>query len=289
MPKSWDAGRRILAAVVGIALCLTGTACVSHLERAKLDYAQAQGLARAYRAADALALYKRALIEASAEARTRPSAQAFMVKGLVEVNLSLWKEAEASFLEAFSYGFADGEEWASQVSLLGLAETFEEMGLRDQAVRSYEPVLGKSKFRPVVLVAAQRYSNLKLAQAQGADEKVKERLLNESLKIIEKLTAADWSCGYYHYLQSQFRSHLGDCAGSFEEAVVARELGLPSEEILRDNDLQIVFCHRELRKVMAQDAWKEFEGRYQRWVRRWGWKDAETPAWKKGEKDAADD
>ncbi len=289
MRRARSAGPAIRAAIVGFALCVIFAACVSHLEQAKLDYAQGQSLARAYRTADALALYKRALLEASAEAKTRPSAQAFMIKGLVEINLSLWKDAEASFLEAFSYGFAEGEEWASQVSLLGLAATFEEMGLRDQAIRSYEPVLGKSKFRPVLLVAAQRYSDLRLAQARVAQEKEKAKILNESLRVIERLTDADWSCGYFHYLQAQLRSHLGDYSGSFEQAVVARELGLPSEEILRDNDLQIIFCSRELRKILDPESWKEFEGRYQKWVKRWGWKDAETPSWRKGEKNAADD
>jgi len=273
---------RVQVWIAAILTCFSSSACVSQLEQAKLDYARGQALSRLYQTADALAFYKRSLLEASEETKNRPSAQAFMVKGMAEFKLSLWKEAETSFLEAFSYGFAEGEEWAAEVSLLGLAATFKEMGLSNQAARSYESLLAKSKFRPVLLVAAQRHSELRLSQALGAGEKEKAKILAESLKLIEKLSDSDWSCGYYHYLQSQFRSHLGDCGRSFEEAVMAKELGLPSEEILRDNDLQIIYCYRELRKVMGTEAWKEFESRYQRWMKRWGWKDAETPAWKKG-------
>lgn len=276
-------------AIVTIVFFFSLSACVSHLEQAKLDYAQGQRLSRLYQTSNALAFYKRSLLEASEETKNHPSAQAFMVKGMAELNLSLWEEAETSFLEAFSYGFAEGEEWAADLSLLGLARTFEEMGLRDQAVRSYEPLIGKSKFRPVLLVAAQRYSDLRLTQALGAQEEEKAKILAESLRLIEKLSATDWSCGFYHYLQSQLRSHLGDYGRSFEEAVMAKELGLPSEQVLRDNDLQIIFCHRELRKETEPEAWKEFESRYQRWTKRWGWEDEETPAWKKEVKDAADD
>ncbi len=63
---------------------------------------------------------------------------------------------------------------------------------------------------------------------------------------------------------------------------MARELGLPTEKILRDNDLQVVYCYEALKKGLGPDEWRAFEGLYGRWIRKWGWPDAVTPGWKKG-------
>jgi hypothetical protein len=263
-------------------------ACISHLRDAKFYYSQGQALSRQSQKEKAIAFYKRALEEAKEEAEKHPSAQAYLLKGMAELNLELWKDAEASFLEAFSYGFEEGEEWASEVSLLGLASSLQGLGLKNLALKSYSYLLDKSKLKPAALYAAQKYTDLALAQALLREEKEKQRNLNELLKKIENLSDKDFGCGFYHYLQSQILSHLAEYKKSFEEAVMARELGLSSEKIFRDNDLQIVFCYEKLKSLLPAEEWKEFESHYQEWIKKWGWKDSQTPGWKKESKNAAD-
>jgi hypothetical protein len=263
-------------------------ACVSHLREAKFYYSQGQKFSRLYQADKATASFKRALIEAKTEAERDPSAQAFMLKGMAELNLELWEEAEESFLNAFSYGFEKGEEWAREISLLGLASSLDELKLEDSALKIYANVLDKSKLKQVAVFAAQKYTDAMLKRALQKEGKEKQKLLTAALKAAEKLTNKDLSCGFYHYLQSQIYSHLEDYRKSFEEAVMARELRLPKEEIFRDNDLQIVFCFQSLREKLTEEEWEEFRSRYMAWVKRWNWRDPETPDWKKEVRDAAD-
>lgn len=115
------------------------------------------------------------------------------------------------------------------------------------------------------------------------------KLLASVLKDVERLIERDLSCGFYHYLLSQVYSHLSDYRSSFKEAVMAKELGLPTQEILRDNDYQIIFCYQSLNKRLAGEEWEEFQTRYMKLVEKWKWKDALTPDWKKESKDATDD
>ena len=264
------------------------SACVSHLKEAKFYYSQGQKFSRLYQADKAIASFKRALIEAELEAERHPSAQAFMLKGMAELNLELWEEAEESFLNAFSYGFEKGEEWAHELSLLGLASSLDELKLEDSALKIYASVLDKSKLKQVAVFAAQKYTDAMLKRALQKEGKEKQKLLIAALKAAEKLTNKDLSCGFYHYLQSQIYSHLEDYRKSFEEAVMARELRLPKEEIFRDNDLQLVFCFQSLKEKLTGKEWKEFRSRYMAWVNRWNWRDPETPDWKKEVRDAAD-
>ena len=263
-------------------------ACVSHLKDAKFFYSQGQRFSSLYQTEKAVASYKRALIEAELEAEKHPSAQAFMLKGMAELNLELWKEAEGSFLNAFSYGFEKGEEWAREISLLGLASSLDELKLEDPALKIYASVLDKSKLRQVAVFAAQKYTDAMLKRALQKEGKEKQKLLATALKTAEKLTTKDLSCGFYHYLQSQVLSHLEDYKKSFEEAVMARELGLPKQEIFRDNDLQIVFCYQSLKEKLQEEEWEEFRSRYMAWVKRWNWIDAETPSWKSEVRNASD-
>jgi tetratricopeptide (TPR) repeat protein len=269
---------RIVAALaLALALCAS---CATHLRNAKTAYTNAQELNRLYRTEQALAAYKLALAEASLEAQKKPSGQAFMLKGLAEANLGLWKEAEASFVKAAGLGFETGEAWASEVSLLGLAVSFEELGFQDPALRAYENLLGKSAFKPVLFTAAERYADLTMARTLGLGEKEKARALADLVKAIEKLEARDFACGFYHYFHSQAESHRGDYRRSYEEAVMARELGLPSEKILRDNDNQIVFCHDKLTGSLPSAERDAFAAAHAAWARKWGWPDVRTPAWK---------
>jgi hypothetical protein len=61
---------------------------------------------------------------------------------------------------------------------------------------------------------------------------------------------------------------------------MARELGLPSEKILRDNDNQIVFCCDKLAASLGAGEREAFVAAHAAWAKKWGWKDARTPGWK---------
>ena len=270
---------RILASTTLSAFLLA--ACAAHLGRAKLYYSKGQEFARTYRTVEAAASYKRALIEAGKAAGSGSSAQAFMVKGLAETSLERWADAETSFLRASALGFPEGQEWAADVSRLGLAISLAELGFEDAALRSLAGLLDRSTFKPVVPEAARRWLDLSLARAANMDDKERAKSLAAIVRTLEKLVDNDFACGFHHYLLSQALSHALDYRRSFEEAAVARGLGLPSEKALRDNDLQAVFCYEALKKELPPGDWGAFEALYARWTKKWGWKDARTPGWKK--------
>ena len=148
--------KKILLFIIIFFLIIFISACVSHLKEAKSFYVQGQKLSRSYRQEKAVAAFKRALKEAELEAKKSPSAQAFMLKGMVELELELWEEAEESFLEAFSYGFEKGEVWAEEISLLGLAQSFQELGLEDSAFKRESSsalnlaLLSRAKIRRII-------------------------------------------------------------------------------------------------------------------------------------------
>ena len=256
-------------------------ACVSHLKEAKFFYAQGEEFARAYQTQKAVASFKRALQEAESEAAKNPSAQAYMLKGLSELNLEMWEEAKESFLTAHSFGFEKGEEWASQLTLFGLASTLQEMGLDEPAARVFKSLLDKSKFEPVTRLAAQRYVKLGLDKALLHEGSERNKILKDLLKTTNKLIAKNFGCGFCHYLQSQVLSHLSEFDKSFESAVIAKEIGLPTEQIGRDNDNQIVFCYQKLKESLDSSQWGKFESLYQNWMKRWDWEDPVKPPWKK--------
>ena len=142
--------------------------------------------------------------------------------------------------------------------------------------------MDKATFKPVVAEAGRLYLELNLARlSAGADEREKEKMLATVSRDLEKLVERDYAAGYCHYLLSQAESHRGNCRRSFEETVMARELGLPTEKIMRDNDLQVVYCYEALKKSLGPDEWRDFEGLYGRWIKKWGWADVRTPGWKK--------
>jgi hypothetical protein len=266
-------------AVSALALVLCA-ACATHLRNAKTAYTEAQEFSRVYQTEPAVAAYKRALAEAGMEARRNPSGQAYMLKGMAEACLGLWRDAEASFIKASGLGFEAGEAWASDSSLLGLAVSFEELGLGEPALRAYENLVSKSAFKPVRLAAAQRYADLTLARTLQLGEKERSRALADAVRTIEKLEAGDFACGFYHYFHSQVESHRADYRRSYEEAVMARELGLPSEKVLRDNDNQVIFCYDKLTGSLPQAESEAFAAAHAAWLKKWGWKDARTPGWK---------
>lgn len=270
------------ALLVVTAAVLLLSACATRLKQTKIHYLQAQELARVYETDRAVAAYKKALAEAEKAVRREPSAQAFTLKGMAEANLGRWREAEESFRHAFSLGFSDGEEWAGDVALLGLAKSLNERGLGEPALLGLDHLLDKSSFKPVLLEAGRLYVDLSLAAASKKDGRDKERDLAAFVKRIEKLVDKDFTCGFFHYLLSQAESHRRDYKRSYEEAVLARELGLPTAKILRDNDNQIVFAFRETAGVLPSEERPEFERRHGEWTKAWGWKDALTPDWRTG-------
>ncbi len=276
--------RRAPACSLSALTCLSAfllAACATHLERAKLNYSRGQEFARTYRTTEAAASYKRALAEAGKAAGPVGPAQAFMLKGLAEIGLERWADAQESFVRAATLGFPDGQEWADDVSRLGLAISLAEMGFEDAALRSLAGLLDRSTFKPVVPEAARRWLDLNLARLAVTDDKERAKSLATIVRTLERLVDGDFACGFHHYLLSQALGHAGDWRRSFEEAAVARDLGLPSEKALRDNDLQAVFCYDALRQELPPAAWREFEALYARWTTKWKWKDARTPGWKK--------
>ena len=266
----------VLALVAALSL-----SCAAHLRRAKRYYAEGQDQVRALRTEGAIASWKRALDEAGRECRRRPSAQAFTVKGLAEANLGRWREAEASFLKAFSLGFGEGEAWASDSALAGLAASFEELSLEAPALRIYGQLVDKSGFKPALMIAAERRTNLVLAGVEGLDPRERDRALAGLIRALDRLVDRDFACGLYHYLHAQVDGHTGDLLRSYEEAVMARELGLPSERILRDNDNQLIFCYDKLTEALPAPERDAFMAAHAGWARKWGWRDGRTPAWKK--------
>lgn len=272
--------RRLRAFTLVLVLVST-VSCLTHLSRAKRYYAEGQDQARAFQTEQAVAHWRKALDEADRECRRKPSAQALTVKGLAEANLGRWREAEASFLKAFSLGFGEGEAWASDSALAGLAASFEDLGLEAPALRIYAQLVDKSDFKPALMVAAERRTNLVLARAAGLDPGEKDRTLAALVKTLDRLLDRDFACGLYHYLHAQVDGHLGDMRRAYEEAVMARELGLPSAKIGRDNDNQLVYCYVRLRDLLPPAERDALTAAQRRWAAKWGWRDDRTPAWKK--------
>ncbi len=62
---------------------------------------------------------------------------------------------------------------------------------------------------------------------------------------------------------------------------MARELGLPSQELLRDNDNQIIYIYRNLKNELPLDEWEQFTKIYLDWIKRWGWPEPEITDWEK--------
>ena len=272
--------RRFRAAVLLLAVALSA-GCLTPLGRAKRYYAEGQDRARAFETVSAVASWKRALDEAGRACRRHPSAQSFTVKGLAEANLGRWHEAEASFLQAFALGFKDGEAWASDSALTGLAASFEDRGLEAAALRIYALIADRSDFRPALMLAAERRTNLVLAQASGLPAAERARSLATLTKSLDRLIDRDFACGLYHYLRAQVDGHAGDLKRAYEEAVMAHELGLPSAKIGRDNDNQLVYCYVRLLDSLAPAERDALAAAQARWAAKWGWRDDRTPAWKK--------
>lgn len=273
--------RRFAPGFVLALVFVLSVSCLTHLSHAKRHYSEGQEQARAFQTERAVASWKRALDEAAHACRRRPSAQSFTVRGLAEASLGRWREAEASFLAAFSFGFGDGKSWASDSALAGLAASFEGQGLETPALRIYAQLVDGSSFKPALMLAAERRTNLVLTRLSDAAPDEKTRALASLVKSLDRLLERDFGCGLYHYLHAQVDGHLGDLRRSYEEAVMAKELGLPSVKIARDNDNQLVYCYGRLMDSLAPPDRDALAAAQARWAAKWGWRDERTPAWKK--------
>jgi tetratricopeptide (TPR) repeat protein len=269
---------QVLALLLAVTLSVS---CLTHLSRAKRFYTEGQEQARIFQTERAVANWKKALDEARRACRRRPSAQAFTVRGLAEANLGRFPEAEASFLAAFALGFGDGKTWASDSALAGLAVSLENQSLEAPALRIYAQIVDDSRFEPAVRLAAERRTNLILAGLDKLSDAERSRTLAALLKTLDRLVERDFACGLYHYLHAQVDGHLGDLRRSYEEAVMARELGLPTVKIARDNDNQLVYCYVRLIDSLPEADGDALRSAQARWAARWGWRDDRTPAWKK--------
>jgi tetratricopeptide (TPR) repeat protein len=275
-----------LMAVFFALIFLTGCAS-SSLLKAKTDYLQAERLQRSLRQEEATAAYKRTRQEISAVISRKPSGEAYLLKGLTEVNLNLWEEAENSFRLAASLGEDKAQAWAEELRLFGLARSFEAQGWTETSTRLYGVLTEKGKYQPVVRASVGRLVDLRLkalvdfSEPLEAAQKEKNKILAEALKMVERAVEQEPACGYYHYLLAQVLAHQKDYNQSLEEAVMAKELGLPSEEIWRDNDLQIIFCYEQLEKSLQPAELTAFRARYNSWVKKWKWPTETTPDWKR--------
>lgn len=266
--------------------CLLGTiACVSHLKLAKYHYSRGSEQARAYRTDAALSSYKRARLEAETAVNRRADAQSYLLKGLAELELDLWEDAEESFRNAFHLGFSQAEDWASDLALLGAARALKNLGLPSSSSRIFDHLLTRSRLKPILRLAAENVVEAELAEVLEMDESQRRGKLLSLQKRVEKLIAKDMACGYFHYLSAQVASHLKDYRLSFEEAVTAKELGLFSLETDRDNDLQIIFCYDQLESHLTNVALENFRTAYTRWIQKWKWPGPKTPVWKTDRKE----
>ncbi|MCJ7681972.1 MAG: hypothetical protein MUP70_14675, partial [Candidatus Aminicenantes bacterium] len=273
--------RRKFAVRLLLVLFLTGTcACVSHLRLAKHHYTRGTEEARDYRTDAALSFFKRARLEAAAAVNRQADAQSYLVKGLAELELGLWEDAEESFRNAFHQGFSQAEGWASDLALFGAARTLENLGLPGSARRIFNHLLDQSRLKPVLQLAAERVVEAELAEAFDADESQRNGKLQSLQKRLDKLIGKDMACGYFHYLAAQVAAHREDYRLSFEEAVTAKELGLFSLETDRDNDLQIIFCYDQLERRLTDGALENFRTAYNLWIQKWKWAGPKTPGWK---------
>ncbi|MBP1661704.1 MAG: hypothetical protein H6P95_2896 [Candidatus Aminicenantes bacterium] len=155
------------------------------------------------------------------------------------------------------------------------------MGLEAPSLRIYAHLVDTSGFKPALMIAAERRTSLVLAGASGLAPDDRNRALAGLNKSLDRLIDRDFACGLFHYLRAQVDGHLGDLRRSYEEAVMARELGLPSEKIGRDNDNQLVYCYVRLIASLAPAERDALTAVQARWAAKWGWRDDRTPAWKK--------
>jgi len=254
--------------------------CSLSLEKAQVHYLEGQRYEAKFRVAEAISHYQAALQGAEKEIKKRPSASAYLLKGLIETRLQAWEKAKDSFQLAAALGEEKAGDWAKEVILYGLALSFENQGLTEGATRLYRSLMEKGKLEPVVQAATVRYLDNRLSGLEQKSESERKKILLELMSTLEKMLKDYSTQGYYHYLLSQLYSFDRKYRESLEEAILARELGLPSERLLRDNDQQVIFCYHMIKQGLPEEA-SGFLKTYNYWIKKWNWRDETTPDWKR--------
>ncbi|MEW6363974.1 MAG: hypothetical protein AB1714_04980 [Acidobacteriota bacterium] len=270
--------RRPLVVLALVVLGLAG--CATHrLETAKTHYVRAVELADRMDRGGAAAEFSRARDEAAKIAGSHAGdAQAWLIKGQAEIELGEFEEARRSFASARAAGADLGDGWERVAQLLGVASVYEAMEMPDDAAMLCETAMKTAKkecpemFEP----AAARWVNLLVAEdASSEDPKARAKQLAGLEKKVRDLVEETPGSGTLRYLLSQVEVHLEDFAEGWGQAVLARELGLPTEELLRDNDNSLLFCYRQL----IESGRTEYDARQAAWAKRWGWPDATHAPW----------
>ncbi len=254
-------GAVLLAAVLSCA-------CATHrLEQVKLHYLRAVELADRMDSAGAAAELKLVRSEA---AKIEGDPQAWLIKGQAEVELGLFEEARRSFARARESGIGIDAAWEQAAQLLGLAAVYEKMEMDSVAAALCETALEQAKKAGPDLfeVAAARWVDLTLGQLDGEDEsKARTKILDGLDKKVRSMVGDSPTSGTLRYLLSQVELHLEHYEEGWNQAVMARELGVRSEEILRDNDESLIFCYRQLK----EKGQFEYDERQAAWAARWEW------------------
>ncbi|MBI2841010.1 MAG: hypothetical protein HYX75_22045 [Acidobacteria bacterium] len=254
-------GAVLLAAVLSCA-------CATHrLEQVKEHYLRGIELVDRMDRAAAAAEFKLAQSEA---AKLSGHPQAWLIKGEAEVELGLFEEARRSFARARESGIGIDAGWEQAAHLLGMAAVYEEMEMDSVAAALCETALEKAKKAGPDLfeVAAARWVDLTLGQLSGEDEsKTRTKILDGLDKKVRSMVGDTPTSGTLRYLLSQVELHLEHYEEGWNQAVMARELGLRSEEILRDNDESLIFSYRQLK----EKGQFEYDERQAAWAARWGW------------------
>jgi len=268
---------RILLASI---LCVALQACATHrLDGVKAHYLRGVELAGRMDRAAAAAEFTAARDEATRiTGGGAAAAQAQLVKGQAELELGDFESARVSFAAARGGGLDAEAGWERVAVLLGMASVYEEMRMPREAAGLCESAmadarkLGSATFE----IVCARWVDLMLGFGlESADDKARGKLLEGIDKKVRGLVDDNPTSGTLRYLVSQIDMHLGLYGDAWRSAVLARELGLPTEEILRDNDQSLLFCYRMLVEAGSREYVTWQEG----WARRWNWRDATHPDW----------
>lgn len=272
--------RRRLAILTAIVM-VTGACATHRLQVAKTHYQRGVELAGKMDRVAAAAEFQRSREEAAVlTQRGGGDSQAWLIKGHSEVELGQFEEARRSFAAARTHGGAAiEEEWESTAQLLGLAAVYEEMDMSEESASLYETAMGQAKKLSggIFEAAASRWVDATLGLASdSADSKARGKILETIEKKVRAMAAESPASATLHYLLSQIEIHLEHYDEGWRQAVMARELGLPDQEFLRDNDASLLFCYQKL----IEQGRSDYERRQAAWAERWGWESPSQPPWK---------
>lgn len=265
--------RRVILAAF-LAFAFTPACAVHRLDVAKAHYMKGLQFIGLQDRAAAVFEFKLA----RAEAQKSGDAQALLLRGQSEIELSLFEEARLSFIAARLAGAGDTADWESAALLLGLADVYAEMEMPFEASALCEAAMTDAKKAGPRLfeAAAARFVDVTLGAASTVeDPKARAKAITDIEKKARGLVQDSPGSAVLRYLLAQVELHLERYEDAWRQAVVAREMGLPDEEFLRDNDNAIIFCYRQL----IEAGKSEYQERQRAWSERWDWPEIDKPEW----------